>query len=166
MDEKIEWKKSPSQWMNLGVFLLAGVIAVAIGVTAVFSAMPLLWLGLVFPVGWVVWAYLTVRCQVYELTSQRLRKYEGVLNQKIDELELYRIKDMTMTRPFVYRLVGLSTLVLQTSDRSHPEVKIEAVRDALNLREILRRQVEYWRDKKRVREVDFEDAEGESMDML
>lgn len=166
MDEKVEWKKSPSQWLNLGVFLLAALLALVIVFAAILLVTPLLWLGLVVPVGWAVWSYLTVRCKVYELTSQRLRKYEGVLNQRIDELELYRIKDMTMTRPFVYRLAGLSTLVLQTSDRSHPEVKIEAVRDALNLREILRRQIEYWRDKKRVREVDFEDGEGESMDLL
>ena len=166
MEETIEWKNSPSQWLNLGVFLLAGVLAAAIGFAAVHWKLAWLWLGLLVPVVWAGWSYLTVRCRIYELTSQRLRKYEGVLNQKIDELELYRVKDFTMKRPFVYRLVGLSTLVLQTSDRSHPEVEIKAVRDALNLREILRRQVEHWRDKKRVREVDFEGSDGDSMDFL
>jgi hypothetical protein len=28
----------------------------------------------------------------------------------------------------------------------------------MNLRETLRKQVEYWRDRKRVREVDFEEG--------
>jgi uncharacterized membrane protein YdbT with pleckstrin-like domain len=119
--------------------------------------MPLLWMG---------WNFLTVRCRVYELTDQRLRMYEGVLNQKIDELELYRVKDTTMSRPFWLRLFGLCTLSLDTSDRSHPKVEIEAVGDGDNLRETLRRQVEHWRDRKRVREVDFEeggDMEGDGL---
>ncbi len=166
MEEKVEWKGSPSQLLNLGVFIVCILLAAGIGFAAIHWENPLLWFGLLIPVVWGGWRYLTVRCRIYELTSQRLRKYEGVLNQTIDELELYRVKDFTMERPFWYRMFGLSNLILQTSDRSHPELTIKAVRDGKNLREITRRQVEYWRDKKRVREVDFDGAGGESMDMI
>jgi len=55
----------------------------------------------------------------------------------------YRVKDFTMERPFWHRLFGLSTLVVLTSDRSHPEIRIEAVRDAFALRDAMRSQVEY-----------------------
>lgn len=138
----------------LGLLLVAAVITGGCQSTPVFYAlpMPLLWMG---------WNFLTVRCRVYELTDERLRLYEGVLNQKIDELELYRVKDTTMNRPLWLRIFGLSSLHLDTSDRSHPKVEIEAIRGGDQLRETLRKQVEYWRDRKRVREVDFEDGDME-----
>jgi uncharacterized membrane protein YdbT with pleckstrin-like domain len=165
VSEEILWKGSPSQILNLGRYLLALLLAVGIGVGGFFF--PPAWAALVLPLGWALWRYLVVRCRVYELTSERLRLYHGVLNQRIDEVELYRVKDGTMERPFWFRMFGLSTLLLDTSDRSHPKVEIEAVADGVNLRETLRRQVEFWRDRKRVREVDFEEGgEIEGGDIL
>jgi len=166
MEEKIEWMGSPSQLLNLGAFLFCIILAGGVAAVALILAIPLAWAGMLLPLLAALWSYLTVRCRVYELTSQRLRKYEGVLNQTIDELELYRVKDITMERPFWFRVFGLSTVVVLSSDRTHPEVRIEAVRDAFNLRDTLRRQVEFWRDRKRVREVDFEGVGGDSLDLL
>lgn len=156
MNEDILWKGSPSQLLNLGKFLIALLVGTAIGFGAVFF--PPAWAALVLPLVWMLWEYLKVRCRIYELSSERLRLYSGVLNQTIDEVELYRVKDTTMERPFWLRMFGLSSLYLDTSDRSHPKVELEAISDAVNLRETLRKQVEYWRDQKRVREVDFEDG--------
>ncbi len=165
MSEEVLWKGSPSQLLNLGKHLTALLLAVGIGIGGAFFAPA--WFALPLPLLWMLWNFLVVRCRVYELTNERLRLYEGVLNQKIDELELYRVKDTTMDRPFWLRMFGLSTLHLDTSDRSHPKVDIEAVSDAMNLRETLRKQVEYWRDRKRVREVDFEEGgEFEGDDLL
>ncbi|WP_353567733.1 PH domain-containing protein [Haloferula sargassicola] len=166
MTEEILWKGRPSQWLNLGKYL-AGLIGVAgIAVAGMFS-FPLIWAAAVLPLAWMVWVCLQTRCRVYELTTERLRLYDGVFNQTIDEVELYRVKDTTMERPFWFRMFGLSNLHLDTSDRSHPQVTIKAVPDGIDLRETLRKQVEYWRDRKRVREVDFDEGgELEGGDLL
>jgi uncharacterized membrane protein YdbT with pleckstrin-like domain len=156
MSEDILWKGSPSQLLNIGKFAVGLVVAIGIGIGGLYTAP--LWALIVLPLGWMLWQFLTVRCRVYELTTERLRLYSGVLNQKIDEVELYRVKDTRMDRPLMLRMFGLSTLHLDTSDRSHPKVDLEAVSDAVNLRETLRKQVEHWRDRKRVREVDFEEG--------
>lgn len=157
VNEEILWKGGPSQLLNLGKFVAAGLMAVGIGVLAVFTS-PLVWVALVLPLAWAIWCFLQIRCRRFELTTQRLRLFSGVLNQRIDEIELYRVKDMTMERPLWLRMFGLSTLSLLTSDRSHPKVQICAITEATDLRETLRKQVEFWRDKKRVREVDFEEG--------
>ncbi|MEM1084705.1 MAG: PH domain-containing protein [Verrucomicrobiota bacterium] len=156
MSEEILWKRSPSQLLNLGKFVVGGLMLAASVVGGSF--LPAVWLTAIIPLGWIVWEFLKVRCRVYELTTERLRLYSGVLNQTIDEVELYRVKDTRMDRPFWLRIFGLSTLHLDTSDRSHPKVDLEAVADGVNLRETLRKQVEFWRDRKRVREVDFEEG--------
>ncbi|BCX47839.1 membrane-flanked domain-containing protein [Haloferula helveola] len=166
MSEDILWKGSPSQILNLGKHLVGVLLLAGIGVGGAFF--PPVWFAIPLPLLWMLWNYLKVRCRVYELTNERLRLYDGVLNQTIDELELYRVKDTTMDRPFWFRMFGLSTLHLDTSDRSHPKVDLEAIADGVNLRETLRKQVEHWRDRKRVREVDFEDGddmEGDGLDI-
>ena len=162
MSEEILWKGRPSQLLNIGKHLIAlvGIVAIAVG-GAFFAPV---WFALPLPLLWMLWNFLTVRCRVYELSSERLRLYEGVLNQKIDEIELYRVKDTTMQRPFWLRIFGLAVLSLDTSDRSHPKVEIQAIADAMTVRETLRKQVEYWRDRKRVPEVDFEEGTPVAVD--
>jgi uncharacterized membrane protein YdbT with pleckstrin-like domain len=80
----------------------------------------------------------------------------GVLNKKLDELELYRVRDYKLDQPFFLRLFSLGNIILQTSDRTHPTVVIQAIPDAENLREQLRTYVEACRTRKGVRELDVE----------
>ncbi len=158
VSEEILWKGSPSQVLNLGKYAFALVIAVGIVVAGLVSAMPPIWIALILPLGWAVWIFIETRATRHELTTERIRLCAGVFNQQMDDVELYRVKDTSMERPFWYRVFGLSTLIIETSDRSQPRIEIKAVHRGDELRETLRKQVEFWRDKKRVREVDFEDG--------
>ena len=155
-EETSLWKGSPSQWLNLWNF--TGAVLLAGGIIAGGIFMPPVFAALVIPLGWVLWKYLTVRCQRFEFTTERLKITTGVINQHIDEVELYRVKDVVMVRPWWMRLTGLASILLETSDRSLPNLTIPAVSSGVELREQLRKQVEHQRDRKRVRETDFEEA--------
>lgn len=155
--EETVWKGGPSQVVNYPTFLACLLLA---GACLVVGA-NLSWyisLGAIVPAGWAGWRYLVVRCQGYEITTQRLKLKEGVLNQDIDELELYRVKDSRLLRPFWLRIFGLANVQLETSDRTHPKPILAAIKDAVEVREQLRRHVEILRDQKRVREVDFDET--------
>jgi uncharacterized membrane protein YdbT with pleckstrin-like domain len=154
--ETLLWKGTPSQWLNLGPYSLALLLIACMVIAGVFF--PLAFAALIFPLIWILWRYLVIRCERFELTSQRLRITRGVLNQTCDEVELYRVKDVLVERKWWMRILGLGSLHLETSDRSLPNITIPAIPDAINLRESLRKEVESLRDKKRVRELDFEDA--------
>jgi hypothetical protein len=69
---------------------------------------------------------------------------------------------MVVERKWWMRLTGLGNVHLQTSDRSLPHVDIPAITDCIGLREELRKLVEAMRDKKRVREMDFDETGGEN----
>jgi membrane protein YdbS with pleckstrin-like domain len=155
-DETTLWKGSPSQWLNLGPFTACIILLIGFAVAGSFFA--LAWAGMVVPLAYMGWRYLVVRCQVFELTTQRLRITNGVINQHIDEIELYRVKDTLMVRSWWMRLTGLSSIALQTSDRSLPNLVIPAISGGMEVREQLRKQVEAQRDSKRVREMDFDEA--------
>lgn len=157
MNEEITlWKGSPSQWLNLWHYTFSLVVIAGISIGAI--GFPPALAALVLPLGWMIWKYLSVRTQVFELTSQRLRTSRGIVNQVIDEIELYRVKDIQMHRTWWMRLTGLASISLETSDRGMPSLLIPAVHSGVELREQLRKQVETMRDQKRVREMDFDEG--------
>jgi uncharacterized membrane protein YdbT with pleckstrin-like domain len=137
--EETVWSGTPSQVINLPAFIGWGL---------------LFWL--IIPLFIIAWRWLVVKNTQYELTTQRLRTRSGVINKKTDDLELYRVKDYRLDQPFALRIFSLGNVVLETSDKSHPIVVVQAIRNAEQLKEKLRTQVEALRDKKRVRELDFE----------
>jgi len=99
--------------------------------------------------------WLDTRCHRWEVTTERIRTTTGILSRRMEEIELYRVKDTSLEEPFLYRLFGRGTIVLETSDRSSPELRIEAIAGARELREQIRGCVEKIRERKGVREIDY-----------
>lgn len=156
-DETTVWKGGPSQIVNLPVFtacVLLGIACLVVGANLHWTIS----LGAAVFVLVAGWKWLVVRCQRFEITNQRLKIIQGVLNQDIDEIELYRVKDTRILRPLWLRLFGLGDVALETSDRTHPKPVLNAIKDAQEVREELRKHVEQLRDQKRVREVDFDET--------
>ena len=151
------WTGHTSQWVHFWYYLFCGLLAAAalgcIPFTGGLSA-----IGLIVPVVMAGFRWWTNRTTVYELTSQRLRITSGILNRKLEELELYRVKDYAMEQPFLLRMLGLGNLTLATSDASTPSVAIRAIAGVQEVREKLRTAVQNERDRKRVRELDVDDT--------
>ena len=80
----------------------------------------------------------------------------GVLSKTTHELELFRVKDISLYQPFILRLVGLSHIHLLTSDKTSPSVIIPGISGGKELKEKLRTIVDKERTRKNVVERDFE----------
>lgn len=141
--EEHVWIGGPSQVTNLGAYAVCGLLTLTV-------------IGAVFAIPYAIWKYLVVRYQRYELTSQRIKIHSGVLRKRIEELELYRVKDTKFDQPFWFRLFGLGNVTLVSSDVTTPVVFIHGVKDAQHLREQIRNLVEICRDQKRVRVGELE----------
>ena len=92
----------------------------------------------------------------YELTEDRLILRKGIFVKSIDEIELYRVKDVRMDFTLVNQWAGIGTLGIDSSDettRDGPLV-IPHIERAAERREELRRLVDAARQKRRVRELD------------
>jgi uncharacterized membrane protein YdbT with pleckstrin-like domain len=157
-EEKTIWRGSSSAVLYAGFYFLCGsafilCLAAAIylgihyGLTSALVCVGVSLLPLI--AGLVRW--LVNQSCVYELTSQRIRISSGIFSKTSQEVELYRIKDMTMVQPFLQRFFKCGNLVLATNDASTPTVAIEAVPEIEKLRDELRNAVETCRDQKRVR---------------
>ncbi len=155
-DEKTIFHGSSSQILNIDVFGGCGLGAVALIVLGWIVQ----WWGFLFllpvPVGIAAWKWLELKCRTYEVTTERIKVSRGILSRRTDEMELYRVKDLTLIEPFFFRLCGLGSLIITTNDASTPTLTIHAVRRVKELREDLRQAVEACRDKKRVRLAELE----------
>jgi membrane protein YdbS with pleckstrin-like domain len=141
--EKQVWSGRSSQIVNLGTFIVCGLICLTV-------------IGAIVALPYAIWKYLLVRTQTYEVTSQRIRVHSGVLSKKTEEMELYRVKDTKFDQPFFLRLFGLGNVVIVSNDATTPISIIPAIKGAGDLREQLRNLVEDRRDQKRVRVAEFE----------
>jgi uncharacterized membrane protein YdbT with pleckstrin-like domain len=137
--EALVWSGSPSQVLNLPVFVVCTLLC---------------WL--VVPIFYALWKWLVVRNIRHELTTERLKLRHGVLNKHLDELELYRVRDYRLEQPFLLRIFSLGNIIIRTADTTHPEVTLRAVRDGENVLELVRRYVEECRAKKNVRALDLD----------
>jgi uncharacterized membrane protein YdbT with pleckstrin-like domain len=166
--ETVLWSGHTSQWVHFWYYLFCVVIAAGIAVAATVFGLATAGVGalgyaaLIIPVlMWLIRWWVT-KCTAYELTTQRLRIRTGILNKKVDELELFRVKDYSMNQPLFLRMVKLGNLTLVTSDASSPTVAIRAIPDVETVREKLRSAVQSERDRKRVRELDV-DGNGDAL---
>lgn len=95
----------------------------------------------------------------YEVSEERLILRRGIFVKSIDEVELYRVKDVRLDFTLINQWAGIGTITVTSSDettRDAPLV-IRDVEGANARRETLRKLVDTARQKRRVREIDIAD---------
>lgn len=137
----------------LGFLALAGAGALAV-MKPEYRLAGLILAGVALVFMGVIWAIN--RSRVYEITTERIRLKTGILTRKTEELELYRVQDLTLVEPLSQRILGVGSIVAQTMDTTTPQVRIEAIRGAHEVREALRKNVEICRTRKGVRVAELE----------
>ena len=86
----------------------------------------------------------------YTLTEEKLLIKTGFLSIKEEEIQLYRITDITLKCSLWQRLFKLGTIHCCSGDRTTPEFNLSDVKNAQKIKEILSKQVELRRDAKNI----------------
>ena len=87
----------------------------------------------------------------YSLSEDRLFLSVGFLNIKDDEVLLYRIRDITTCRTLWQRLFGVGTVTVMSSDKTMPVLNLKNIKNPVAVKELLHRQVEEMKIRRRVR---------------
>jgi uncharacterized membrane protein YdbT with pleckstrin-like domain len=64
-----------------------------------------------------LWFWLREGNVKYLITNQRVVVERGIFNRITDAVELYRVDDVELSKPFGQRLLGTGNMTLVTSDR-------------------------------------------------
>ncbi|HYD24318.1 MAG TPA: PH domain-containing protein [Croceibacterium sp.] len=137
------------------VFVGIAGFATMIAVAGDWGAWPLVLTGLALVVILVKW--LEVMGAKYEITPERLIVRRGIVFKSIDEVELYRIKDVRMDFSLLNQWAGIGTICLSSSDETTRtgDLVLRQVEKAQARREELRRLVDAARQRRGVREIDM-----------
>lgn len=110
-------------------------------------------------VGFVIILVKWVRnlATTYEVTEDRLILHKGIFVKSIDEIELYRVKDVRLDFTLVNQWAGIGTITITSSDETTREAPlvIREVEGARARREQLRELVNTARKARGVREIDM-----------
>jgi len=63
----------------------------------------------------------------YRVTADRIEWSRGILERRIDNIDMFRIVDLRLYRSFSDCLVGIGTVVLITTDKTDPEFRFEKI---------------------------------------
>lgn len=158
-DDKIIWQAHPSQLVNLP-FYVAGALYI-IGVVALQSVMSdalagspflgkLLWVlkgSIILVLFGLLYRFLSVALEKYTLTEKVFRHQYGILNRIHQELELFRVNDVTIIQPFYLGMFGYAVLRVDSSDASSPVTYIAGVKNAESIRASMRTLVQDARQR-------------------
>lgn len=133
----------PSQWLNIGYFLLT------LGLS--FVSMELAFLSLIV----LIWKSLVLYFTKWSYTADTIIERVGVFNVTTDEIQFFRIKDLRLYQPLLYRIVGISRLILITSDKFKPIIVINGITDGKRKRDMLKALAISSRREMGVKEFDI-----------
>jgi uncharacterized membrane protein YdbT with pleckstrin-like domain len=148
------WLKGTLAGWGTVLLFLAGIVLALMNA----ANLGMYWLGLsVGALVIVAWRWLENLASKYELTEERLIIRRGIIAKSVDEIELYRIKDVRINFTIINQIAGIGTICISSSDETtrNGDLVIRDVERAQARREELRRLVDIARQKRRVREIDM-----------
>ncbi len=105
----------------------------------------------------------------YKLSVDRLFFETGALNTEEEEVQLYRVRDISVRRTLWQKICGVGTVTVNSSDKSAPTIELKNVKRAKDVKELLNEQVEKVKVARNVRigeiidNVELSDADGDGL---
>lgn len=147
--EEVLWEGRYSGKAMYGSWLLAGLVTIGGAVAAFMLLEPALAAMIIGAALVVVWGGLAIALLLrkwnisYQLTNQRLIHKRGLLSRVTDRIEVIDIDDVTYVQGIVQRMLGVGTVRISSSDRTHPELSligIDRVAEVADLVDDVRRR--------------------------
>lgn len=93
----------------------------------------------------------------YSLDETRLFIFTGFLNQREEEIQLYRIRDISLSRKLGQRMFGVGSVIIHSSDRTTPILELKNIKNSREVKEMISEGVEKARSAKRMRTTELLD---------
>lgn len=86
----------------------------------------------------------------YSFSEDRIFLSSGLFSTKEDEVRLYRVLDLSVSRTFLQKIFNVGDIVISSSDKSQGTFVFKSIKNPKEVKEKLSELVEENRDKKRV----------------
>lgn len=85
----------------------------------------------------------------YIVSEEKLTMCKGLLNLTEDDALMYKIQDVKLKNSLLERIFGLGTVICYTGDVTHPEIILEHIRRAREIKDFIMESSEQSRHKHR-----------------
>ncbi len=93
----------------------------------------------------------------YRITTQRIVIEAGVFSKRLEQIDLYRVTDYVVERPFSQRLMGTGNILIQSVDKTTEKISLIGLRtDVRDLYERMRSATEAAKTQRGVRILENE----------
>ena len=100
----------------------------------------------------------------YSLSEDRLFRETGLLNLNEEEVLLYRVRDVSLSRSLWQRIFGVGTITVHSSDKTSPTLEVINVKDSKSVKELIFTNVEKAKEERRMRATELLDDGAEDSD--
>lgn len=141
--------------------ILLGVIFLGLGIGLAIRAQDSSWprwvalVPLALGVLLLMLVWIKVKSCSYRLTTQRLFVRRGWLAKHVNELELYRVKDVVVDQGALQRVLGYGTITVLADDDTTPEVDLVRISRPTRVKEMIRTQYRAVRQREGVHPTEF-----------
>lgn len=88
----------------------------------------------------------------YKLTNQRLIIEEGFLTIRTREMELFRVRDISVKRNILERMFQMGDIALTSTDASHPTITLKNIKNSEAIKDVIREAV---REQRNTQKLEF-----------
>ena len=82
---------------------------------------------------------LKLKMIYYEVNADRIEWSRGILDRRVDNIDMFRVVDLKMRRSLFDCIFGVGTVELITTDKTDPEFVFEKVHDCRDLYDIIKK---------------------------
>jgi uncharacterized membrane protein YdbT with pleckstrin-like domain len=75
----------------------------------------------------------------YEVSGDRIEWSRGILDRRVDNLDMFRVIDLKLRRSLLDCIFGIGTVALITTDKTDPEFVFEKIRGSRELYDIVKK---------------------------
>lgn len=87
----------------------------------------------------------------YSMSEDRIFLETGLLNSSQDEVILYRVRDISLTISLWQRIFGVGSVVVKSSDKTLPELRLHNIKQPREVKELVHQQVEKMKVSRNMR---------------
>jgi uncharacterized membrane protein YdbT with pleckstrin-like domain len=80
--------------------------------------------------GFAWYRLLYIRSFQYLITKEYIRLTRGIFFKRIDQLEMFRVKDYIITQSFILQLLKLMYLTLKSTDPENPMIQFQGISES------------------------------------
>ena len=117
------------------------------GVYVYLPCFLLFWL--IAPIPVAVYEYFRLKNTRYTVSNERIICESGIFSKTVEQVEIYRIRDLVITRSFLERIFDVGSVTVISTDKTASSLELQCIPNVMEVKEHIRHCTEHLRSTKR-----------------